>query len=277
MFFLVQIVTATPIGNIIVTQSFPDTIIAGSEYESHYQFNNVIKPISIIIFFNISNQQVPVNYNDFSVNIYLNNNELNCSEINEGIFKCDEYNITIIRTNDLKISFTSKINLQPAENYTFGLCGMIRYEEEKKVIEEKKYFSGGGGGGGNLQRDTDRDGICDWFEEIRGTDPNNPCDPNPECKACLALRLKQSIQSVWYNETPFIETKIVSTPTPSPTPEIPILVVKKPFQWKFLAIPIGIIIAVVLFLVWKGREYEEENYEYENGEEYEEEDEEEEQ
>ena len=267
--FLVQSVAAVPIGNITVTQSLPDTIIAGSEYESHYQFDNTIKPISLIIFFNISNQQVPVNYNDFSINISLNNNELNCSEIDEGIFKCNKYDITTIRINDLKINFTSKINLQPAENYTFGLCGMIRYEEEKKIIEEKIHFGGGGGGGGNLRRDTDRDGICDWFEEIRGTDPNNPCDPNPECKACLALKLKQSIQSVWYNETPFIETKIVSTPTLSPTPEIPILVVKEPFQWKYIPIPIGIIIIVIFFLMWRRREYEDEDYKYENGEEYE--------
>ena len=261
VFLMIQSVSAiTPIGNITTIQGFPNVIIAGSEYELHYQFDNT-NPISITILFNITNQQVPVNYNDFSVNISLNNEELNCSEIDEGIFKCNEYTIITSRTNDLKVSFTSKINLQPAENYTFQLSGMIRYEEEKKVIEEKIYFEGGGGGGGNLQRDTDRDGICDWFEEIRGSDPNNPCDPDSECAACLKLK-----QSVWYNETPIIETRIIPTqiPTSTPTPEAPILVVKEPFQWKFIAIPIGIVIAVILFLVWRGREYEEEEYEYEN-------------
>ena len=128
------------------------------------------------------------------------------------------------------------------------------------------YRRGGGGGNGGSLGDTDGDSITDGSEITAGTDPNNPCDPNPKCTACLALKSLIVTPTV----TPTIEIPIkqptispMPIPTPSPTPKIPILVVEKPFQWKFIAIPIGIIIAVVLFLVWRRREAEdEEEYSY---------------
>jgi hypothetical protein len=46
----------------------------------------------------------------------------------------------------------------------------------------------GGGGSGGVPRDSDGDGITDIDEMLAGTDPNDPCDPNPECAACLATR-----------------------------------------------------------------------------------------
>ncbi|HJH26016.1 MAG TPA: hypothetical protein C5S37_04400 [Methanophagales archaeon] len=64
-------------------------------------------------------------------------------------------------------------------------------------VEVKRRYVGGGGRG--APRDTDGDGYTDIQEMLAGTDKDDPCDPNPECAACLAL-------------------KPAATPTPTPTP-----------------------------------------------------------
>jgi len=44
----------------------------------------------------------------------------------------------------------------------------------------------------------------DIAEMLAGTDPNDPCDPDPECPACLAIK-----------------PAATPTPTPTPTEEVP--------------------------------------------------------
>jgi PGF-CTERM protein len=68
---------------------------------------------------------------------------------------------------------------------------------DKLTVTVNRRPSGGGGGG--APRDTDGDGYTDIQEMLAETDKNDPCDPNPECAACLA-------------------TKPAATPTPTPTP-----------------------------------------------------------
>ena len=76
---------------------------------------------------------------------------------------------------------------------------------------ESKGSSGGGGGGPPI--DSDGDGYMDPVERLMGYDPYDPCDPDPDCEACLALK-----------STPAATPKtrgLTSTPTPTVTPTVP--------------------------------------------------------
>jgi hypothetical protein len=59
-----------------------------------------------------------------------------------------------------------------------------------------------------LPRDSDGDGYTNIQEMLAGTDKADPCDPNPECAACLAI-------------TPAATPTATATPTPTPTEEVP--------------------------------------------------------
>ncbi len=74
---------------------------------------------------------------------------------------------------------------------------------------------GGGGGGSSGPCDTDGDGYGDIDEIIMGTDPYDPCDPDPTCIACLASIAGRILPkpAVEPQATP----KLVPTPEPVPT------------------------------------------------------------
>ena len=91
---------------------------------------------------------------------------------------------------------------------------------------ERTYIGGRGGGG--APRDSDGDGYTDIQEMLAGTDKDDPCDPNPECDACLALKPAATptptpTPTVAVTPTPTIPPAVAPTPTPtpSPTPEPP--------------------------------------------------------
>jgi hypothetical protein len=106
--------------------------------------------------------------------------------------------------------------------------------------------AGGGGsiGGGGAPRDTDRDGFSDINEMLAGTDEKDPCDPNPESAACLAIRPATptptpipTITPTPRPPTPPPTATPTPTPTPAPGPVIPLYVIS-----------LVIIIAVVIIV-----------------------------
>jgi hypothetical protein len=90
------------------------------------------------------------------------------------------------------------------------------------------------GGGGGAPRDTDRDGFSDVNEMLAGTDEKDPCDPNPESAACLAIRpptptpTPTPIPTATPTPRPPTPTPTATptpTPTPAPGPVIPLYVI----------------------------------------------------
>ncbi len=56
---------------------------------------------------------------------------------------------------------------------------------------------------------------------ILGTDPNDPCDPNPDCVACLAIRAPTVTPAATPSSTPVVTSAPELTPVGAPegTPE----------------------------------------------------------
>jgi len=79
----------------------------------------------------------------------------------------------------------------------------------------------GGGGGGGAPRDSDGDGITDIEEMLQGTDPKDPCDPNPECAACKALMPATPAPTTAPVVSPTPKPTVKPTPVPTPAPATP--------------------------------------------------------
>ena len=78
---------------------------------------------------------------------------------------------------------------------------------------------GGGGGGGGVS-DSDGDGYSDIEEIIVGTDPYDPCDPNPACVACIGEAIIAKVITT-PEPTPYDPTKGITPATAKPVATIP--------------------------------------------------------
>ena len=136
--------------------------------------------------------------------------------------------------------------------------------------EETIRSGGGGGGGGGGAYDTDGDGYCDIEEQIMGTDPEDPCDPDVNCTACTGSILPEATAApspsptVKPAPTPVPSTtpapKPTATPAPSATPK-PLLAVSGQYKRFILIAVIALILVIVvvsLFSIYRKLKPEEE-------------------
>lgn len=76
--------------------------------------------------------------------------------------------------------------------------------------------NGGGGKPFSVSVDSDGDGYSDHYERLTGSNPYNPCDPDPNCSACWAPQEELLPVVATPSESP------LSTPVPSRTPSTPV-------------------------------------------------------
>ena len=76
--------------------------------------------------------------------------------------------------------------------------------------------NGGGGQRFSISVDSDGDGYSDHYERLTGSNPDDPCDPDPTCSACQA-----PVQGILPVEATTSESPR-ATPVPSPQPTTPV-------------------------------------------------------
>ncbi|MFZ2070550.1 MAG: hypothetical protein WAV32_02885 [Halobacteriota archaeon] len=131
-------------------------------------------------------------------------------------------------------------------------------------------YKGGGGGGGSGPDDTDGDGYSDMQEMIIGSNPEDPCDPDPNCVACLALSGKPApVVTPAATSRPRATVEYLPTPTPAPsatptsTPLSPSLGPGKPLILTVVLLAVIVLVVVIFFLLRKYKTVEREDREKE--------------
>ena len=131
-------------------------------------------------------------------------------------------------------TFTASASGTTTVKASYGdVSGTASVTVQKKEETSSAKRGGGGGGGSSGPPDMDGDGMSNLEEKTAGTDLNDPCDPNPDCIACLAKRgltptpeAKKPTAAVpaampTATETPTATPTLEPTATPTSTPKQP--------------------------------------------------------
>ncbi|HDS46281.1 MAG TPA: hypothetical protein ENN68_09430 [Methanomicrobia archaeon] len=130
-------------------------------------------------------------------------------------------------TTPLNISVNRMTDATPfcrdiSYSVTNGSCTVISSAATPTPSATPPSETGGGGVLFSVSLDSDGDGYSDHYERLTGSDPNDPCDPDPTCSACLASR--KEIPPVV--ATPGVSVRAM--PLPSSTPSTPVPAIEQP-------------------------------------------------
>jgi PGF-CTERM protein len=105
-------------------------------------------------------------------------------------------------------------------DYTFKVKAKDQDDAVDQTPDERSFtvYVVSRGGGGGAPRDSDGDGYSDIEEMLAETNPNDPCDPNSECAACLAIRPPMPTPTPISTATPTSETTGTPLVPPAATP-----------------------------------------------------------
>ena len=102
-----------PIQGIHVITNFPETTYPGSEIEAHYRFRNIAKKeVPVTAHFNITGPDIEMG--KWVVTITIDEDEVECHEVEAGFFKSDEYFVASKSWHDLTIRVLLPPDIPPS-------------------------------------------------------------------------------------------------------------------------------------------------------------------
>ncbi len=100
-----------------VVTNFPETMYAGSTYETSYRFRNITKQgVPVMVRFIIVDPEIEMD--EWFVNVTIDGEEVECDEIEPGIFESNEYFVSPKSWHDLRIGVSSRPDILP---FTYDL------------------------------------------------------------------------------------------------------------------------------------------------------------
>jgi len=213
-----------------------------SNYTISYQNNSVVKDeVEPVVFANETDypagQTAAKQGETVTINAYVTDAGTGVKEVkvNVSTINATRTNVTLNQNGTNRWNYTLIVN-KTGINGTFNLpiyawdnasnFNGTEHLEVKVVTAPPPSPPRRPPGGRASPRDYDGDGYGDVDEMLAGTDWKDPCDPNPDCAACLALRPPNPTPTPKPTPTPVVTSTIpptVTTPTPTPVPPFPVI------------------------------------------------------
>jgi len=98
-----------------VVTNFPETMYAGSTYETHYRFRNITKKeVLVTVRFIIEGPEIEPG--EWSVDVTIDRDAVGCVEADPGIFEpnVDEYFVSPKSWHDIRVCVLSRPDIRPA-------------------------------------------------------------------------------------------------------------------------------------------------------------------